>query len=312
MWFAAVFVGLPNPDLPEHRRRAARRPRRRSRSATCVQTVTSDDGQCTRRRRTATWPARPPRPGCSAGDLVTKVGTTPVTTYGQLTDAIRALAAGPGPVRATPATAQTAHRHGHPGHAPSAPPIDDPSGTVTQVAVAGVGWDTDRARPDHVRPGRRDRGHRRLRLDAWSRARSRRSSGSRRRSRRCGTRSPATSVTRTPRSAWSAPAGSAARRSRRACRELFLMIFIALNIFIGIFNLLPLLPLDGGHIAIAWFERVRSWLYARLAEARPRPRRLLQADAGHVRGDPDRWRVHAADGHRRHRQPDHDLLQGEC
>ena len=31
------------------------------------------------------------------------------------------------------------------------------------------------------------------------------------------------------------------------------------------FNLLPLLPLDGGHIAIAWFERVRSWLYAQAA-----------------------------------------------
>ena len=35
------------------------------------------------------------------------------------------------------------------------------------------------------------------------------------------------------------------------------------------FNLLPLLPLDGGHIAIAWFERVRSWVYARLGRADP-------------------------------------------
>ena len=85
------------------------------------------------------------------------------------------------------------------------------------------------------------------------------------------------------------------------------MIFISLNFFIGIFNLLPLLPLDGGHIAIAWFERVRSWIYARLKQARPGPGRLLQADAAHVRGDPDRRRVHAADRHRGHRQPDHDL-----
>jgi membrane-associated protease RseP (regulator of RpoE activity) len=36
----------------------------------------------------------------------------------------------------------------------------------------------------------------------------------------------------------------------------FLLILI--NIFVGIFNLLPLLPLDGGHIAIATYERVRS------------------------------------------------------
>jgi membrane-associated protease RseP (regulator of RpoE activity) len=30
-----------------------------------------------------------------------------------------------------------------------------------------------------------------------------------------------------------------------------------------------LLPLDGGHIAIAWFERARSWLYARLGKPDP-------------------------------------------
>ena len=30
------------------------------------------------------------------------------------------------------------------------------------------------------------------------------------------------------------------------------------NVFIGVFNLLPLLPLDGGHIAIATYERLRS------------------------------------------------------
>jgi membrane-associated protease RseP (regulator of RpoE activity) len=28
--------------------------------------------------------------------------------------------------------------------------------------------------------------------------------------------------------------------------------------FIGIFNLLPLLPLDGGHAAMAIYERIRS------------------------------------------------------
>jgi membrane-associated protease RseP (regulator of RpoE activity) len=54
--------------------------------------------------------------------------------------------------------------------------------------------------------------------------------------------------------------------------ELFVSLFIGLNFFIGVFNLLPLLPLDGGHIAISWFERVRSWLYARLR--RPDPGRV--------------------------------------
>ncbi|HZM75201.1 MAG TPA: site-2 protease family protein [Candidatus Limnocylindrales bacterium] len=48
-----------------------------------------------------------------------------------------------------------------------------------------------------------------------------------------------------------------------------ILMLAALNFFIGLFNLLPLLPADGGHIAIAWFEKVRSWLYARLGKADP-------------------------------------------
>ena len=49
-------------------------------------------------------------------------------------------------------------------------------------------------------------------------------------------------------------------------------LFAVLNLFFGIFNLLPLLPMDGGHIAIAWFERVRSWIAAR--RGRPDPGRV--------------------------------------
>jgi membrane-associated protease RseP (regulator of RpoE activity) len=37
-----------------------------------------------------------------------------------------------------------------------------------------------------------------------------------------------------------------------------LAFLFAINIFIGIFNLVPLLPLDGGHVAIATYERIRS------------------------------------------------------
>ncbi len=35
-------------------------------------------------------------------------------------------------------------------------------------------------------------------------------------------------------------------------------LLIAINIFVGLFNLLPLLPFDGGHIAIATYERIAS------------------------------------------------------
>jgi membrane-associated protease RseP (regulator of RpoE activity) len=37
-----------------------------------------------------------------------------------------------------------------------------------------------------------------------------------------------------------------------------LELFVLLNIFVGVFNLVPLLPLDGGHVAIATYERIRS------------------------------------------------------
>jgi membrane-associated protease RseP (regulator of RpoE activity) len=37
-----------------------------------------------------------------------------------------------------------------------------------------------------------------------------------------------------------------------------LALLIAINLFVGLFNLLPLLPLDGGHVAIAVYEAVRS------------------------------------------------------
>jgi membrane-associated protease RseP (regulator of RpoE activity) len=48
-----------------------------------------------------------------------------------------------------------------------------------------------------------------------------------------------------------------------------LLIIISLNIFIGAFNLLPLLPLDGGHLAVIIYERIRAWL-ARIV-GRPDP-----------------------------------------
>ncbi|MET0133524.1 MAG: site-2 protease family protein [Kibdelosporangium sp.] len=42
--------------------------------------------------------------------------------------------------------------------------------------------------------------------------------------------------------------------------SVFLLLLAGMNFFLGVFNLLPLLPLDGGHIAITWFERTRDWL----------------------------------------------------
>lgn len=38
----------------------------------------------------------------------------------------------------------------------------------------------------------------------------------------------------------------------------FISLFALFNIFIGIFNLLPTLPFDGGHVVVATYERLRS------------------------------------------------------
>jgi len=37
-----------------------------------------------------------------------------------------------------------------------------------------------------------------------------------------------------------------------------LVLLASINVFVGVFNMFPLLPFDGGHAAIAIYERVRS------------------------------------------------------
>jgi len=49
----------------------------------------------------------------------------------------------------------------------------------------------------------------------------------------------------------------------------FVLIVASLNIFVGIFNLLPILPIDGGHMAVAIADEIRAF-FARL-RGRPRP-----------------------------------------
>ena len=39
-----------------------------------------------------------------------------------------------------------------------------------------------------------------------------------------------------------------------------MLLLAQLNFFLGAFNLLPLLPLDGGHMAVAIYERIRNWV----------------------------------------------------
>lgn len=54
-----------------------------------------------------------------------------------------------------------------------------------------------------------------------------------------------------------------------------LLLVAAFNLFVGVFNLLPLLPLDGGHLAVLGFEQARNW-WARV-RGRPEPGRVDMA-----------------------------------
>ncbi len=65
--------------------------------------------------------------------------------------------------------------------------------------------------------------------------------------------------------------------------DLVLLIVASLNIFIGAFNLLPLLPMDGGHLAVVIYERIRAWFARLLGRADPGPvdyRRLIPVSVG--------------------------------
>jgi len=53
--------------------------------------------------------------------------------------------------------------------------------------------------------------------------------------------------------------------------QTFILLLAALNFFVGVFNLLPLLPLDGGHIMVNLYERVRDWTRAKLGKEKMPP-----------------------------------------
>ena len=51
--------------------------------------------------------------------------------------------------------------------------------------------------------------------------------------------------------------------------SFILLLIASLNIFVGVFNLLPLLPMDGGHVAVVLWEMVRGWFNRRFHRPDP-------------------------------------------
>ena len=65
--------------------------------------------------------------------------------------------------------------------------------------------------------------------------------------------------------------------------SVVLLIIIQVNIFVGIFNLVPLLPLDGGHLAVVFYERIRAWIARLFRRPDPGPvdiKRLIPVSVG--------------------------------
>jgi membrane-associated protease RseP (regulator of RpoE activity) len=67
--------------------------------------------------------------------------------------------------------------------------------------------------------------------------------------------------------------------------SFFVMLLAVLNFFVGVFNLVPLLPLDGGHIAVNLYERMRDSVRRRLGRPKMPPvdyTRLLPVTYGFI------------------------------
>jgi membrane-associated protease RseP (regulator of RpoE activity) len=57
--------------------------------------------------------------------------------------------------------------------------------------------------------------------------------------------------------------GRVANSAAAAGMESVLSLLVAINIFVGMFNMLPLPPFDGGHVAVATYEELRSRISGR-------------------------------------------------
>jgi membrane-associated protease RseP (regulator of RpoE activity) len=278
-WVMAASVGLPNIHLPQASADQRTYPAL-IQVGEClpVQTELKKLDEATQKRIAGeeckpgvNGAIVPPAKAAGLQDLdrITKVGQTPVENYGQLTDAIRASPAGPtvfeyvrdGQTRTATVNLVSDERA----------PLEDPKGKVSLVSVAGLGWNTDQ--PYVIKysvagavPAAGEYGWYLVENSFKAMGKIPQKIPALWHSITGDERDPDTPISVIGASRLGGEA------IEKGVPEVFWQIFISLNVFIGLFNLLPLLPLDGGHIAIAWYERVRSALYKRLR--RPDPGRV--------------------------------------
>jgi membrane-associated protease RseP (regulator of RpoE activity) len=260
LWIGAAFIGLPNLDYPSTETERASQP------AVIVL------GECVTPEAVARacTPADKPAPakaaGLQNGDVLTAVNGAPIANYGDMLRVIRATPPGKATVAYTrggqPATASVDLA------AVQRPPLNDPTGPATTVAALGVGLRI--TAPTEITYGPARAFGATVEYSGWMVGETFAAL------KRIPEKVPAlwrsiTGDERDPDTPISVVGASliGGEAASLGLWSAVLMIFIGLNVFIGIFNLLPLLPVDGGHIAIAWYERVRSWIYARRGKPDP-------------------------------------------
>jgi len=263
LWLAAVFMGLPNPDFPATEEQARQEPAIVG-ITDCV-VVEYEPRVCAEGDPTS--PAKVA--GLRDGDRITAVNGTPVDTWGDMLELVRGIEPGPATV--------AYERDGVAGSvradlaAVRRPPLGQDDGPVGTVAALGVGLRIEKPTMVTYSP-----------LAAFP------ATGDYLQQMAIGTVKAMQRIPEKIPALWAAITGAqrdidtpisvvgASRLGGEAVQndawELFVLLFISLNFFVGVFNLLPLLPLDGGHIAIAWFEKARSWVYA--VFGRPDPGRV--------------------------------------
>jgi membrane-associated protease RseP (regulator of RpoE activity) len=260
LWITATFLGLPNPafakaysEAPKHSTVAV---------VPCVVT-SSELRNC--------LPSDPESPakkaGMSSGDTITSVNSTPVDTYESLVKAIRSAPSGPAKLTVRH---QGVERELIVTLIPAQRPSLTQNGKIDTVSALGVGPYLDPTIPTTVTYGPVDgigaatnfygetvantfvalKKFPEKLPKLWTAING-------------GQRDVETPIS---------VVGTSRLGGELAERGIWPAIFIlmaSLNIFVGIFNLLPLLPLDGGHIAVAWYERLRSWWAARRGKPDP-------------------------------------------
>ncbi|MFF5052440.1 M50 family metallopeptidase [Micromonospora sp. NPDC000663] len=261
IWIAAVSLGLPNQNFPTTEAEIRQEPA----------VIALSDCVIPDSAPRACAPGDAASPAAQAqlrdGDRITSLNGTPINNYGEMLAALRGLKPGE--------TAKIGYvRDGQPGETSTVlaqtqrPPLDDPKGAVAPVAALGVGLVPTTPTRITYSPG--------AAFGATADFTRELAVGTVQALQRLPQKVPAlwTAITGgerdvdTPISVVGASRLGGEAFANKAWL-LFVTLFISLNFFIGVFNLLPLLPLDGGHIAIAWFERARSWLYAKIGRADP-------------------------------------------